>query len=68
MQIEHDPREPKIDRSNTIFWVAWAIVLMAWLWAFYSLDIQWIQVALGGFTGIVLAIWAIETTGNKSPW
>lgn len=68
MQIEHDPKEPKIDRTNTVFYTAWAFVALAWILTWYIGDAHWPSIALGGFTGIVLATWAIETTGNKMWW
>ncbi len=67
MQIDHDPKEPKVDRSYTVFYAAWAVVAALWVWAFYFLEMDWRLIGLGFITGCTLATWAIETTGNK-PW
>ncbi|UNZ49311.1 hypothetical protein [Agrobacterium tumefaciens] len=65
--IDHDPHEPKIERGPGPW--RWLIPAIGVLWignAYYSL-IDWQSAALGGGTGIVLALWAIEVTGNKVP-
>ena len=67
MQIEHDPREPKIDRSNTVYWVAWAIVVLKWLGLWYGEHrLDWASIAAGGFTMAVLIITVTETS-RKPP-
>lgn len=43
------------------------IVALLWAWAWYFRTFDWEMIALGGFTGMVLATWAIEITGNKIP-
>jgi hypothetical protein len=65
--INHDPEEPAIDRSNRTWWAALIMVIIIWggYLAFNSPD--WWAIAVGGFTGIMLTAWAIETTGNKLP-
>lgn len=66
--IEHDPDEPPRDTSgNTVYWAS-AFVLAA-LWAAYFLigEYDWKSIALGVGTGAIIAIWAIEITGNKVP-
>ncbi|MBB6304051.1 hypothetical protein GGE67_004692 [Rhizobium leucaenae] len=67
MQIEHDPNEPKMDRGAGPW--RWVLPIVALLWignlVYYPID--WHSIALGGGTGIVLALWAIEITGNKVP-
>lgn len=65
MQIEHNPNEKR--PTNTIWWVAWGLVVFSWIGYFYFNEPDWWPIALGGFSGLVLASWAIEITGNKVP-
>jgi hypothetical protein len=49
-------------------WLAsWAVIALLWLWYFAYRDFDRDSLALGGLTGIVLTIWAMEMTGNKVP-
>ncbi|UXT43226.1 hypothetical protein FY137_18320 [Agrobacterium tumefaciens] len=67
MQIDHDPHEPKIERGPGPWrWLFPAIGLL-WAWYFYFIPFDWVSIAIGGGTGIVLALWAIEVTDNKVP-
>lgn len=63
--IEHNPHEHR--ETNAIFWIAWTLVVLAWVGtgALYGFD--WLQIGLGALTGLVLASWATEMTGNKVP-
>ena len=63
--IDHNENEKR--PTNTIWWVIWPIVALGWLGTGYSFGFDWHQIALGVFTGLVLATWAIEITGNKVP-
>lgn len=63
--IDHNPHEKR--PTNTIWWVLWPIIGLLWLGSLYSFNIIWVQVGLGFLTGMVLATWAIEITGNKAP-
>jgi prepilin signal peptidase PulO-like enzyme (type II secretory pathway) len=65
MQIEHDPNERR--QTNTIWWVIWPIVGLLWAWYLYFFEFSWPALALGILSGGVLATWAIEVTGNKTP-
>lgn len=65
MQIEHNPNEKR--PTNTIWWVAWGIVALGWIWYFTYREFDRESLALGGLTGMLLATWAIEVTGNKVP-
>jgi hypothetical protein len=65
MQIDHEPNERR--QTNTIWWVLWPILALQWIATGYFWGFDWHQLALGGFTGLVLATWAIEVTGNKVP-
>jgi hypothetical protein len=60
------------DRSNepTPLWMwlaSWTVVALLWLWYFVYRDFDRDALALGGITGIVLTIWAMEMSGNKVP-
>lgn len=66
-QIEHDPHEPKVDRSNGIWWLSFIIIGLLWIGQWYFHGFDWGQIALGGGSGMILAAWAIEKTGNKIP-
>ena len=68
MQIEHDPHEPKIDRGNWIYWLAWAVVAVLWVGALgVGLPIDWFSICLGAISTAVLIIHVTEKTGNKPP-
>jgi hypothetical protein len=67
-EIDHEPREKR--PTNKIWWAAWAIIIALWIMQLVrsgSDSFVWDQIALGGFTVGVLALWAIEITGNKVP-
>jgi hypothetical protein len=67
MQIEHDPKEPPRDRSGMgIYWANFLILCVLWAWKLLD-GLDWQSVALGLWTGLFVAIWAIEMTGNKVP-
>ena len=68
-QIEHNPNEPKIDRSSFKWiWVAlWAFVVLLWLDQIRQGNFDWGQIALGFITAFVLTAWAIDISGNKIP-
>lgn len=65
--IEHDPNEPKIDRSRGPWLSTLAILGVGWAGSLYFGLINWHSAALGLATGGVLAGWAIEVSGNKMP-
>lgn len=65
MQIDHNPNEKRV--TNHIWWVIWPLVAAGWVGSYLVGLIQWHSVFLGGFTGLVLATWATEITGNKVP-
>lgn len=68
MQIEHDPNEPKIDRSNTVFYASWAIVIGAWACLFFGgYAVDWWSVAMGIASAAVLIITVHEKTDNVPP-
>lgn len=63
--IDHNPQEQR--PTNRIWWVLLAILVFAWIGTGVFFGFDWHQIGLGGFTGIVLALWAIEITGDKTP-
>lgn len=63
--IDHIPNERR--PGNGIWWLGWALVALAWLGTWYSTGFDWHQIALGAYTGLMLACWGIEITGNKVP-
>lgn len=64
--IDHNPHERR--PTNTIWWVALAIIIALWVWTLTGdAPVQWQNIMLGLGTGGLLAIWAIEITGNKVP-
>lgn len=63
--IEHDPNERRgVDR---VWWLLWPLISVFWLATWYFWGFDWHQIGLGAFTGMALASWAIEITGNKTP-
>lgn len=63
--IEHNPHERRL--GNGIWWALWPIIGLLWLGTWYYWGFNWHQIFLGGFTGLALATWATEITGNKTP-
>lgn len=61
--IEHNVHEKRL--TNRLWWELAAILLVAWVGYFYFRTPDLWSLALGGFSGLVLATWAIEVTGNK---
>jgi len=62
--IEHNPNEGKRDWTWAIGWV---VVALMWAGYWTYLPFQWEGIMLGLGTGICLACWAIDITGNKVP-
>lgn len=67
MDIEHNPDEPKIDRTPFPWWIGWVFIAILWGGSLSFGMVEWHSIALGGLTGIMLATWAIDITGNKAP-
>jgi len=66
-QINHDPNEPKIDRSDFPWWAGWVMLGFLWFGFLYFRLFEFYSLMLGIGTGGMLACWAIEITGNKVP-
>lgn len=65
--IEHDADEPPRDTSKSP-WVAAAIVLALVWWGFLCMYVpEWTQIGLGFLSGMLLACWAVDVSGNKTP-
>lgn len=64
-QIDHNPNEKR--PTNSIWWILAALLAFGWIGIGMSDGYVWPQIALGAFSGMVLATWAIEKTGNKVP-
>jgi len=62
--IDHDPKEKR--PTNAIWWISWGILALCWVGYLWFNKFQIWPLSLGGFTGLVLASWAIDITGNKS--
>lgn len=66
-QIDHDPNEPKIDRSKGGWLSTFAVLGLAWAGYIYSFDVDWYLAAGAAATGAAVMAWAMEYTGNKVP-
>lgn len=66
-QIDHDPNEPKIDRSDFPWWAVGLGLIFIWVCYLTFHDFDWYSIAVGLGTGTMLACWAVDTTGNKVP-
>lgn len=67
-QIDHDRAEPPRDRSgNGVYWANLVLLLVLWIWVLHAGLVNWQSIALGFWSGALLATWAIELTGNKVP-
>ncbi|PST19716.1 hypothetical protein C7U61_14580 [Rhizobium sp. JAB6] len=65
--IDHDPQEPKIDRTPGPWRWVFPIIAVLFLANLLTRQIDWISLCLGLGMGCTLAGWAIEITGNKVP-
>jgi hypothetical protein len=50
-----------------IYWAHFAILTVLWTWKLLDGPLDWQSIALGIWTGLFIATWAIEMTGNKAP-
>lgn len=68
MQIEHDHDEPPRNKfGNGIYWACLGILVFMWTTYLFAKTPDWWAIALGGSSGLFVAIWAMEITGNKTP-
>jgi hypothetical protein len=65
--IDHDPEEPKKPYRPVPWWALWLIVAIGWISYASSETFDLYPIALGFLTGGILATWALEITGNKTP-
>lgn len=61
--IEHNKHERR--PTMGIWWAAWAVIAMLWLGYALFVGFDWPSILLGAGTGIILAAWATDLTGNK---
>jgi hypothetical protein len=64
-QIDHNPHEAR--ETNAIWWILWTFILLGWITTYFLGVIHWHSVFLGAASGLVLASWSIEITGDKVP-
>lgn len=64
-EIDHNPFEKRY--TNTVWWVAAALVVLLWVWYLYFFEFQWIPIALGLGTGALLVAWVNEMEQAKKP-
>lgn len=66
--IDHDPDEPPPDRTgNGIYKLYFGALVIFWIAFFLTNELHWSSFALGGATGLFVAVWAIDITGNRVP-
>ncbi len=63
IEIDHNPHEKR--PSNFIWWAAWIVVVLGWIWYFTYREFDRDSLALGGLTGIILTLWALEMKGDN---
>ncbi len=65
--IDHDPQEPKIDRTPGPWRWVFPLLLFGVGVTALTRGMDWVSFAGGIALGCTLAGWAIETTGNRVP-
>jgi hypothetical protein len=50
-----------------LYWANFLILIVLWIWKLTEGSLDWQSIAIGVWTGIFVATWAIELTGNKTP-
>lgn len=63
--IEHNPHEKR--QPWWLWWVAWAFIGVAWIGHAMTSEFSWTDVALGGWTGMMLVAWVADTAGLDVP-
>ena len=56
--IEHDSKEPKIDRRPESFRAFFVILALGWAWYLYFVPFDWRSLLVGLVTGGALMLWA----------
>ena len=62
-EIDHNPFEKRY--TNTVWWVAGALVALLWVWYLYFFEFQWVPIALGLGTGALLVAWVEDREQAK---
>jgi hypothetical protein len=63
IEIDHNPHEKR--PGNAIWWAAWLIVVLSWIWYFAYREFDKDALALGGFTGMIFTLWSLEMKGDN---
>jgi hypothetical protein len=50
-----------------IYWACFAVLIFLWVGYLTANAPDWWAIALGAGTGLFIATWAIELSGNKAP-
>lgn len=58
MQIDHDPKEPNIDRKPESFWLIFLLLAVAWGGTLIAYTVDWRSAVLGGASGMMFMLWA----------
>lgn len=66
-QIEHDADEPPRDTSKSPWFAAGVLMVLLWSGYLYLHEFVWQPIGLGFLSGMLLACWAIDVSGNKLP-
>lgn len=64
-EIDHNPHEKR--PSNGVWWGAWTVVVIGWVWYLNYREFDRDAIALGALTGIVLTLWSLEMNGDNEP-
>lgn len=65
MEIDHNPHERR--QGYGIYWVTFAVLAALWIGAFSLFEVDLLSACLGAWSGMALAIWGMDVTGNKVP-
>jgi hypothetical protein len=65
IEIDHNPHEKR--PTNGIWWGAWIVVAVCWVWYLTYKEFDREALMLGGLTGGMLALWALEMKGDNEP-
>lgn len=65
IEIDHNAHEKR--PSNGVWWGAWIVVVIGWVWYLNYREFDRDAIALGAITGIVLTLWSLEMKGDNEP-
>lgn len=64
MQIDHDPNEPQRPKDDGMWWLwpaCFLLLIVLWIWVFFTEPMNWTTVGLAFATGMLFAYWSTET-------